>query len=222
MRVGAAASVLVVEEDKLRFGHQLMQESLAAKELMQRDVSELVRPIYFHGGGATRRMATERQVTKWDQVVLAAVHLVDDWDGWIVDIASRDPYLAVTCLEHGKALQIPAAARVVLTFATVMEALRRDVEHLDEYVAGYPINSRGYDEGEARQDAMLEAIDMTQEKMRQFGRAYSGDFETLAREGDETNAELAKLANTWLSLDLVSQRYGRQWVVVELPGVFVK
>jgi hypothetical protein len=97
LKVGSSATILQLENNSLRFSHQLMQEYFAAAELRHQSFYErLSKPRYQ----PLRKNYVVRQSTKWDQVVIALCGITDA-NKVLEQLASVDLYLAAKCIESG-------------------------------------------------------------------------------------------------------------------------
>jgi V8-like Glu-specific endopeptidase len=100
MQIAQSANIIRIDNGKLKFYHQLMQEFFAAVELKRRGLSKTLKRPQIERGN--------RKDSRWDQVVIALCgicqkdDLLDNPDN-IVNHAFKvqDPYLAAICIASG-------------------------------------------------------------------------------------------------------------------------
>jgi TIR domain/NACHT domain len=170
--LGVSASLLRTSGERIRFYHQLIQESFAAAELQRRGAWDRIRPPWFSGSSFFHSRPTGRDAGKWDEVAIAACGIASaDADTIVRRIAARDPYLALMCIEAGA---VPTSRSLLAILLSLGEQIRRfaaEIDHLGSEMKRYgfyPMN-RGYDESEARRDVMIEVVDLTHEAINRTG-----------------------------------------------------
>ncbi len=107
LNAGRAASLVDVrgKPARLRFFHQLMQEYFAAEEALRYGVTKLMQPPVVN---QNRRIAQ-----KWDQVIIAACGIAPDPDAILMEIASKDFYLAAECIASGIKVRQETVQKIV-------------------------------------------------------------------------------------------------------------
>lgn len=127
---GISASYLARdgESGTVRFYHQLLQEYFAAVRLREVGVdSRLAAPSYSYIPGGVRDIDPltyrSRAGTRWDEVVVALCGIVDEPDGLISRVLTRDPALAARCVASGVLLDSATRRK---TLDRLLQALRGD------------------------------------------------------------------------------------------------
>ena len=89
------ANLVLLKGTKLRFAHPLLGSYFAAVTLQRDGVQHTVsKPVFDN-------KEFRRLPGKWDQPVMLLLGTVDDKDGVVLEVAKRDPYLAVACVAGG-------------------------------------------------------------------------------------------------------------------------
>ncbi|RME00354.1 MAG: TIR domain-containing protein, partial [Bacteroidetes bacterium] len=107
LKAGASAGFIRLNQDSLRFSHQLMLEYFAAWGLQRVGVKTSIRPPEFSWFGG-------RRAQKWDEVVVALCGIVDDASDLISHIAEVDRFLAADCIGSGVEVS-PACQSAIVT-----------------------------------------------------------------------------------------------------------
>ena len=97
IHIARSANIVRIENEKLKFYHQIMQEFFAAVELKKCALSKKLQRPQIEGGS--------RKDSRWDQVVIALCGICapSDTPDNIVNYAlkAQDPYLAAICISSG-------------------------------------------------------------------------------------------------------------------------
>lgn len=89
---GQSANILVIDEEGLRFSHQLMLEYFAAIKLDQLELSKVIsEPLIYNG----------RAPTKWDESIIALFGISKEPNALFKQLMEIDFYLAAQCIESG-------------------------------------------------------------------------------------------------------------------------
>lgn len=113
-----SAGILLLSSGGLRFAHQLLQQSLAARHFVQESVHPyLGSPAFDRSGLRTQR--------RWDPVIVAAMTLLEHADVTLEEIADVDPFLALECLIAG-ASALPATQHDIL--ARLLHSTRQEYQ----------------------------------------------------------------------------------------------
>ena len=94
LQIVRSANIARIENEKLKFYHQLIQEFFAAVELKRCELSKKLQPPQIEGG--------QRKDSRWDQVVIALCGISefpDDIVNYVLKV--QDPYLAAICISSG-------------------------------------------------------------------------------------------------------------------------
>lgn len=94
LQIARSANILRMENDKLKFYHQLIQEFFAAIELKKVSLSKKLQLPHIRNG--------QRIDSRWDQVIIALCGISefpDDIVNYVLKI--KDPYLAAVCISSG-------------------------------------------------------------------------------------------------------------------------
>lgn len=95
LKAAASANFIQLRDNRVRFHHQLIQESFAALELQNRNLREVLeRPRFSKYTGA-------RVATKWDEVVVALSGITPSADKMIETLTTNDPWLGAECIAGG-------------------------------------------------------------------------------------------------------------------------
>lgn len=94
LEIASSANIIIIQDEKLKFYHQLMQEFFAALELKKCDLlKKIQRPQISEG---------QRKDTHWDQVIIALCGISESPDDIVNYILqANDPYLAAVCISSG-------------------------------------------------------------------------------------------------------------------------
>ncbi len=94
LQIVRSANIVKIENEKLKFCHQLMQEFFAAVEMQRYDLAKkLQRPQIING---------QRKDLRWDQVIVALCGISKSPDIIVNDVLKvHDPYLAAICISSG-------------------------------------------------------------------------------------------------------------------------
>ncbi len=134
LRRAELVGLVEIQDDTLRFSHQLLQSYFAAVALMQDGVSNSIAAPSFDN------REFKRIPGKWDQAVKLLCGLVTDPEVVVAEVLEKDPYLAAECVINGVEVseKVSEQVRDVLIAeldkndwretAAAIEALR----HLDE------------------------------------------------------------------------------------------
>lgn len=101
LAAGQNANIITIDDEYVRFYHEMMQDYFAAVKLKQVGFVARLQPPVF-----TSQM---RIPNKWDHALLALAGIVKKPDAVITDIAGIDPYLAQGCISS----DIPVSDGVV-------------------------------------------------------------------------------------------------------------
>ncbi|MGB3510646.1 MAG: trypsin-like peptidase domain-containing protein [Microcoleaceae cyanobacterium] len=94
LQIARSGNILRIENDKLKFYHQLIQEFFAAIELKKVGLSEKLQRPHIRNG--------QRIDSRWDQVIIALCGISEFPDGIVNYILKiKDPYLAAVCISSG-------------------------------------------------------------------------------------------------------------------------
>ena len=178
IHLGVSTNLLLAAEDKIRFYHQLVQESFAAVELLRLSAWDRIGPPDYTGASAMSSARTERRAGKWDEVVLAACGISgDNADKILQAIAPIDPYLAQKCIEAGAVPSIESHLAIIFGLDRQVgkfESTIASCEAAMEEYGCYPPN-RGYDEAQAAAAWSHEAINQTEAAIERQGDSLIAD-----------------------------------------------
>ncbi|RMG75374.1 MAG: HEAT repeat domain-containing protein [Chloroflexi bacterium] len=160
LKAGASAGFIRLNQDSVRFSHQLMLEYFAAWGLQHVGVEACIRPPEISWRG--------REAQKWDEVVVALCGIVDDASDLISQIAEVDLFLATDCIGSGIEVSADCQAPII---ARLIQALQDEEGRVRE-TAAEAIEKIG--------DAQILAsliIQTNQEKIPLLVQALSNEYE---------------------------------------------
>lgn len=97
LQIGQSANLIEIQDNKLRFYHQLMQEYFAAVGLGILGIQKRVKPPEFDRS----TLEPKRKAGKWDQVVIAYCGIMNDPDSVVRFLNKIDPWLGAACIGSG-------------------------------------------------------------------------------------------------------------------------
>lgn len=101
---GTRANLMSIQDNQIRFYHQLLLEYFAALSLTEISLSELFHPKDYpdkHYQPVFSRFTGTRRANKWDNTLIALAGLAPNPDQVISELATVDPWLAGICLQSG-------------------------------------------------------------------------------------------------------------------------